>query len=166
MADRTIIERLQPSLLDRLTDNDPDNATEGRDARVIDLTRLREIVRRDLSWLLNANSLDTVLDEQATPHAVNSTVNYGIQDTSGDFATGHRAEAVRRAIVRAIARFEPRIIAGTLAVEMVPPPADRKRPVVDFDIQAELWAQPLPMELYLRSQIDLTTGALSLDKRT
>ncbi|MCF7699894.1 type VI secretion system baseplate subunit TssE [Loktanella sp. M215] len=166
MADRTIIERLQPSLLDRLTDDDPDNATESRDARVITLNRLRDIVRRDLGWLLNANSLDTVLDDQETPHAVNSTLNYGIQDTSGDFATGNRAEAIRRAIAQAISRFEPRIIPGTLDVSMVAAPADRGRPVVDFDIHAELWAQPLPMELYLRSQIDLTTGALSLDKRT
>ncbi|MFT7440485.1 MAG: type VI secretion system protein ImpF, partial [Sulfitobacter sp.] len=42
----------------------------------------------------------------------------------------------------------------------------RKRAVVDFDIHAEMWAQPLPMELFLRSQVDLTTGELSLDSRT
>ena len=35
MADKTIIERLQPSLLDRLTDMAPESLTETRDDRVI-----------------------------------------------------------------------------------------------------------------------------------
>ena len=43
-------ERLQPSLLDRLTDEEPTSQVESRDARVIDIRRLREIVQRDLSW--------------------------------------------------------------------------------------------------------------------
>ena len=49
-------ERLQPSLLDRLTDDDATNAAESREARVIDIRRLRDIVQRDLSWLLNTNN--------------------------------------------------------------------------------------------------------------
>ena len=62
MADKTIIERLQPSLLDRLTDLEPNQKSESKDARVIDILRLRDIIRRDLSWLLNANNQDTVID--------------------------------------------------------------------------------------------------------
>ncbi len=49
MADKMMSERLQPSLLDRLTDENPTNPNEVRDARVIDIRRLREIVQRDLS---------------------------------------------------------------------------------------------------------------------
>jgi type VI secretion system protein ImpG len=36
--------------------------------------------------------------------------------------------------------------------------------VVYFDIRAEMWAQPLPMELYLRSEVDVTTGELKLER--
>ncbi len=164
MADKTIIERLQPSLLDRLTDDEPEKKTEGRDSRVINLNRLRDIVRRDLAWLLNSNNMDSILDSEAYPHTARSVLNYGVRDTSGDFTTEDRADAIRKSIELAIARFEPRIIAGTLEVTLREN-KDRKRAVVDFDIHAELWAQPLPMELYLRSQVDLTTGELSLDSR-
>ena len=162
MADKTIIERLQPSLLDRLTDDAPESVTETRDARVINLARLREIVRRDLGWLLNTNNLETELDASRYPHTVQSVLNYGLRDPSGLTSTQDRAEDIRRAIVTAITRFESRIVPGTLDVVMRTS-AETRKTVVDFDIRAEMWAQPLPMELYLRTQIDLTTGALSLD---
>jgi type VI secretion system protein ImpF len=49
MVEHALTERLQPSLLDRLTDDDPTNSKETRDSRVIDLRRLREIIQRDLA---------------------------------------------------------------------------------------------------------------------
>ena len=58
MSDKTISERLQPSLLDRLTDDQSAQNTERRDDRVIDLRRLREIIQRDLVWLLNTSDND------------------------------------------------------------------------------------------------------------
>ena len=64
MADKTISERLQPSLLDRLTDKEPGQLKETRDFRVIDLSRLREIIQRDLSWLLNTNNIESSLDPE------------------------------------------------------------------------------------------------------
>jgi type VI secretion system protein ImpF len=165
MADKTITERLQPSLLDRLTDEEPEKTSESRDSRVINLNRLRDIVRRDLAWLLNTNNMDTILDPDVYPHTCRSVVNYGLRDTSGDFTTENRADDIRKSIERAILRFETRIIPGTLEVS-IRETKDRKRAVVDFDIHAEMWAQPLPIELFLRSQVDLTTGELSLDSRT
>ena len=40
---------------------------------------------------------------------------------------------------------------------------DRKS-IVTYDIHADMWAQPMPMELYLRSQVDVTTGELQLER--
>ena len=162
MADKTIIERLQPSLLDRLTDQAPHEAAESRDARVIDIRQLRDIIRRDLAWLLNANNQDTLIDAARYPHAANSVLNYGVRDVAGDFSTVTRAEDIRKAITRAITQFEPRIKEGTLEV-LLRENKNSNASVVDFDIRADMWAQPLPMELYLRSQVDLTTGHLSLE---
>ena len=45
MAELTSKERLQPSLLDRLTDDEPDKTQESRDQRVLSANRLRECVR-------------------------------------------------------------------------------------------------------------------------
>ena len=162
MADKTITERLQPSLLDRLTDLEPEAETESKDDRVIDIRRLRDIIRRDLAWLLNANNQDTVIDAQRYPHVTNSVLNYGVRDVAGDFSTPTRVDDIRKAIARAIAQFEPRINEGTLEV-ILRQTDESSKSVVDFDIRADMWAQPLPMELYLRSQVDLTTGHLSLE---
>ncbi len=162
MADKTITERLQPSLLDRLTDLEPEKKTEGRDARVIDIRRLRDIIRRDLAWLLNNNNQDTLIDEDVYPHVANSVLNYGVRDVAGDFSTPNRVDDIRKAITRAITQFEPRIREGTLEV-ILRQTEESSQSVVDFDIRADMWAQPLPMELYLRSQVDLTTGHLSLE---
>jgi len=162
MADKTITERLQPSLLDRLTDLEPVSVTEARDDRVINIRRLRDIIRRDLAWLLNSNSMDNLIDADEYPHASNSVLNYGVRETAGNFSTEKRAAEIRKAIKRAIIMFEPRIKEGTLEIVAR---KDKKssQTIIEFDIHADMWAQPLPMELYLRSQIDLTTGQLALE---
>jgi type VI secretion system protein ImpF len=46
MADRTLTERLQPSILDRLTDDAPSKKSETAAERMIDIRRLREIIQR------------------------------------------------------------------------------------------------------------------------
>ena len=162
MADRTITERLQPSLLDRLTDDAPGERREGQGGRVIDIDRLRDIVRRDLAWLLNTGSLDTEIDAERHPHAAASTVNFGLRDVSGTFTTSDRTGAIRRAIREAIERFEPRLRPGSLSVEPSATPG-RDDALIAYDIRGEMWAQPLPMELYLRSEVDVTTGHVDLE---
>jgi len=162
MADRTLTERLQPSILDRLTDDNPEKTSEYASERVIDIRRLREIIQRDLAWLLNTGNLESVLDAERYPNVVRSVVNYGVPDSTGDFANKQRAANVRDAIRRAVELFEPRLINGTLNV--VSRTADEKREsVIVFDIIADMWAEPVPTELYLRSQFDTTTGHVSLE---
>ncbi|MFA8385773.1 MAG: type VI secretion system baseplate subunit TssE [Pelagibaca sp.] len=162
MADRTLTERLQPSILDRLTDDNPEKTSEHASDRVIDIRRLREIIQRDLAWLLNTGNLDSVLDAERYPNVVRSVVNYGVPDSTGDFANKKRANSVRDAIRRAVEVFEPRLIDGTLNV--VSRTTDEKREsVIVFDIIADMWAEPVPTELYLRSQFDTTTGHVSLE---
>ena len=164
MADRTISERLQPSLLDRLTDEAPDNPSERRDDRLIDVRRLRDIISRDLSWLLNSNNAESAIDPDRYPHAANSVLNYGVQEVSGTFSTLERAGLIRSSMARAITQFEPRIKPGTLDVVLQSDDKNWHATVV-FDIRAEMWAQPIPMELYLRSEVDVTTGQVMLERK-
>lgn len=165
MADQTIVERLQPALLDRLTDNAPENAGESRNERVIDIDRLRDIIRRDLSWLLNTNNLDTQIDAERFPQASNSVLNFGVQEVAGEFSTEERAQRIKASMQSAIERFEPRIREGTLDI-VLREDENPSRAMVVFDIAAEMWAQPLPLDLYLRSEVDITTGELSLQRRS
>ncbi len=164
VVERTISEHLQPSLLDRLTDDEPEKSGEAPDRRVIDINRLRDIVRRDLSWLLNATSLGSALDSERYPHVANSVLNYGVPDPSGGFSTEERAHGIRRMMQAAIRRFEPRINEGTLDIQLRQE-TDGRQCVVAFDIVADMWAEPIPLSLYLRSEIDITTGEVTLEEQ-
>ncbi len=164
MADKTIAERLQPSLLDRLTDESPESASERKDDRVIDLRRLREIILRDLSWLLNSSNSESTFDVDRYPNVAKSVLNYGVREVSGVFSTTDRALMIRTSIAEAITQFEPRIKPGTLDVGLHT--EERKsQSMVVFDIRADMWAQPLPMELYLRTEVDVTTGQVALERK-
>ncbi|MEM1383695.1 MAG: type VI secretion system baseplate subunit TssE [Pseudomonadota bacterium] len=164
MADLTLAERLQPSLLDRLTDDEPNRTVEARDARAIDVRRLRDIIQRDLTWLLNTGNMESEHDLEAFPQVAASTLNYGVPDVTGNVATVRRAVDLQVLIRRAVERFEPRILPDTLEIDL------REQRIgegalISFDIRGELWAQPLPLELYLRTALDLTTGELTVDRQ-
>lgn len=163
MADKTVSERLQPSLLDRLTDDEPGSRKEARDSRVVDVARLREIIQRDLSWLLNTDSKEDLIDAERFPNVTRSVLNYGIGATAGEFSTIDKADRIRRSISRAIERFEPRIVAGSVLVRLRTEESSGEMHI-SFDIQADMWAQPMPLELYLRSRVDLSTGEIDLER--
>jgi type VI secretion system protein ImpF len=158
MAELTPKERLQPSLLDRLTDNEPDRKVEGRDLRVLSPQRLRESVRRDLTWLFNAVNLASVQDLSGYGDVSRSTLNFGLPDLSGKSAVGVHAATLEKSIRRAIWEFEPRLLKQTVRVKLV---QDRKSygpNALCVLIEAELWAQPLPLRLFLRTDLNLETG--------
>jgi type VI secretion system protein ImpF len=163
MADKMLAERLQPSLLDRLTDNNPTDQKETRDSRVIDLNRLREIIQRDLSWLLNTHNAGSQIDPDRYPMASASVLNFGLSEVTGEFSTTEKAERIRRAIEQAVTSFEPRIIEGTVDVQLIGD-EDVAGITVGLDIRADMWAQPLPLELYLRSKVDVTTGEVKMER--
>ncbi len=163
MADKTLAERLQPSLLDRLTDDEPGNQKESRGHQVLDIGRLREIIQRDLSWLLNTNNIETMLDTEAMPNVANSVLNYGVREVSGEFSTTERVEKIRSSIESAISTFEPRIVQGSVLVDLRQEEKSGEM-YVSFDIRADMWAQPMPLELYLRSKVDVTTGEVQMER--
>lgn len=163
MADRMLMERLQPSLLDRLTDDAPETRTEPAARRVIDVARLREIILRDLEWLLNTSASEAGDDLSAYPHVARSTLNYGIRELSGATATVDRAVEIQRSIRRAIEAFEPRILPETLHVALRQEKVGAGA-VISFDIHGELWAEPVPIDLYLRTALDVTTGRVSVSR--
>lgn len=158
MAELTPKERLQPSLLDRLVDNEPERKTESRDLRVLSPQRLRESVRRDLTWLFNSVHLAAVQDLTAFPDAERSTVNYGLPDLSGKPASGVHAPALEKLIRRAIWEFEPRLVKDSVRVKLVQDQQTFGPNALCLLIEAELWAQPLPLRLFLRTDLNLETG--------
>ncbi len=158
MAELTPKERLQPSLLDRLIDDAPEKTQESREQRVFSLSRLRDAAMRDLAWLLNTTNLAAGQDLSAYPEVADSVVNYGIPDLSGMTVSGTDVAALERALRQAIADFEPRILRHTLSVRLDLNEGQMSHNAMTFLIEGELWAQPVPLRLYLKTEIDLDIG--------
>ena len=153
---------MQPSLLDRLTDDEPEKTQEPREQRVFTLARLRESVLRDLGWLLNTTNLAAAQDLSPYPPVAASVVNYGIPDLSGKTVSGTDAAALERALHQAITDFEPRIIRHTLKVRLDINEARMSHNAIAFLIEGDLWAQPMPLHLYLKTEIDLEMGDVTV----
>jgi type VI secretion system protein ImpF len=164
MAELTPQERLQPSLLDRLTDDDPSSREESRDGRVISAARLRECVMRDLSWLLNCVHAQADRPFDGYPQVATSVLNYGIPDLTGIAMNGVDLSRLERDIRCALLAFEPRLLPDTLQVRVRGDGQRMDRKSLVFDIQSEMWAQPLPLNLYLKTEVDLETGHLDVSE--
>jgi len=158
MAELTTQERLQPSLLDRLTDDEPGKLEESREKRVISATRLRECVTRDMSWLLNCVSLDADMALDDYPEVSRSVLNFGIPDLTGVALSGINADVLQRRVRDAILAYEPRLTANTLRVNVNAQSKRMDRQALIFNIESEMWAQPIPLNLYLKTEVDLETG--------
>ena len=165
MATVRVQDRLQPALLDRLTDDDPGSTLEALDARAIHRNRLREMVLRDLSWIFNCNAPSGDFDGAGLEHVRRSVLNYGLVPMSGISTSSIDTLVLQQRVRQAILDFEPRILPDTLTVEVVDAVAQMDHHnQLGFRIAGQLWAQPVPLELLLHTDIDLETGRVSVQE--
>jgi type VI secretion system protein ImpF len=150
-------ERLQPSLLDRLTDHAPTRQKDGPDSQAFTPAQFRQAVLRDLAALLNTSNLATIEDLGTTPLVAKSTLNYGIPGFAGLLQNAARTNAMERELADAIRAFEPRIRPDTLRVRAASLRDDAATPALVFQIEGELWAQPVPQQLFLETTIEVET---------
>ncbi|ALN57925.1 type VI secretion system lysozyme-related protein [Lysobacter enzymogenes] len=162
MAELSQQERLQPSLLDRLIDENRHEIVESRDARAITAAKLRQCIVRDLSWLLNCTRHWSDEALEAHPYVAASVLNYGIPDLAGTLLEGLDVSALQSRIQAAILAFEPRLLASGLQVTARVDPQRSDHLALSFVIESEMWAQPIPLSLSLRTEVDLETGRFSL----
>jgi type VI secretion system protein ImpF len=164
-------ERLQPSLLDRLRDDEPAQMRESLDARVLNKNQLRAAVLRDMSWLFNATreELEPDADDreryemwQRASAARESVLNFGIPALSGRSMAATDFAALQERIRIAIVRFEPRIDPKTLKVEVVNDHPGQQSLNMRLVIKGSLWNQPVPLELLLSADVNVDTGQASV----
>ncbi|SAK51611.1 type VI secretion system lysozyme-like protein [Caballeronia temeraria] len=159
MSEPSARDRLQPSLLDRLTDFEPHARHESRERRVISARALRDSVQRDIGWLLNASGLGNGTDVANLPHVATSVLNYGLPDLAGRDVAALASGALERMIRDALWAFEPRLARESVRVTAID---DAKRTrgshVIRFEIEADMWSQPYPERLFLRTELDLEAG--------
>jgi type VI secretion system protein ImpF len=156
-------DRLQPALLDRLTDNEPTKRTERADAVYVTETRLRAALLRDLGWLLNAVNATSHIDFDGLPEAERSVVNYGMAPLAGQLLSELDWKDVEMSIRRSILSFESRILPDTLVVALAPSSASlNHHNTLQFEIRCQFWSMPYPLEMLLKTSLDLETGQVVL----
>lgn len=161
MAELTPMDRLQPCLLDRLTDDEPDVRNESRDQRVVSLRRYKRAVLRDLEMILNSKSHPFRDNIYEFSEAAESVLNYGIPDVCGATISAISPAEFEAQVKQAILCFEPRIMRKQLSVRIVSPADTDNIRTISFEIEGELWAQPLPDHLFVKTEVDLETGHLN-----
>jgi type VI secretion system protein ImpF len=155
-------DRLQPALLDRLLDDDPQSQTEAPAARVLTKLQLRQAVLRDLTWLLNTVRPPDIDGERA-PHAAASVLNYGLPPLSGAQASTLDIATLEQNVRQAILLFEPRILPDSLRVRALEDvSALNTHNQIAIEITGLLWSQPVPLEVMIRTELDLETGQVSV----
>ncbi|MCB1897263.1 MAG: type VI secretion system baseplate subunit TssE [Zoogloeaceae bacterium] len=163
MAETVPQDRLQPALLDRLTDNEPDKKQEPRERRVLTKNQLREAVLRDLTWLLNSVQMSSGEDLSPYPEVQRSVINFGLPSMSGETAASIEIGDIEQAIRNAILCYEPRLLPESLKIEVVEDSSVLDwHNIINIRISAQLWAQPVPLEMLLRTEFDLESGQVQV----
>lgn len=122
-------------------------------------SQFRRSVLRDLAWLMNATHAESEIDFEGFDAARQSVINYGLPSMSGKRLSELDWPNLEASLRDAITTFEPRILPETLEVKAVRSEnAMDHHNLVAFEIRGLLWSEPYPIELLLRSQIDLESG--------
>lgn len=140
--------------------NVPNVTAESADRRYVSMRKLREYVCRDLASLLNSMSLDASIDLQRYPHVRQSVINFGMPSLAGRTATSIDALKTAAAIEEVIRYFEPRLTRVRVSPDTERKGAEGQQ--LAFRIEAQLWGQPLPQNLVLRTRIDIDSGDVSV----
>lgn len=152
-----------PTLFHRLMDDAPQQRKEAPSAYAPTRRQIRDMVQRDLVYLLNTANQQDRIDVRRHPAVVSATVNYGVPPLTGGYASEQRWVQVEQAIRIAILRFEPRIAPQSLQVRPLVHGDDRAHyNVLVFEISGLLHLEPYPLEFTVQSSVDLETRQMTL----
>ncbi len=123
----------------------------------LDSRQIVAMVSEDLTCLLNA----IVSNDGAHPEVAKSVLAYGFPCLTGRSYSSATIKQIKTWIERSIARFEPRIIPESLVVANCADPYQRVQNIV-YQISGLVKAYPVPIELQLKTCLDLDSGRFSV----
>jgi len=154
---------LLPTLLDRLRDDAPQRQTEAPSEYAMTRAQMRDIVQRDLAFLLNTTSIEDQIDRERYPHAAASTINFGVPPLAGAFMASRKWVEVEQIIRRAIGDFEPRLTPDSLTVSpLTAPDTNNRYNILSFEVRGMIQMDPYPLEFMVQSSLDLETGQVNV----
>jgi len=159
MATPKFTKSVQPSLLDRLIDMEPDNRAEVAVSRAESMRQFRLGVKRDLEWLLNTTCAPLDIPESCG-EAKRSVLCFGLPDISSAVLQDSGDEQkVMRSLEEAIERFEPRLAhARVTSLE----PYESGKQALTFHVEAVLMVDPAPERISFDTVLEISKGAYSV----
>jgi len=154
--------QVSPSLLDRLVDNDPSVKTESYHAGQISARRMREIIKRDLGWLLAKIRMEEFVDIEEYENIRNSVLNYGVRDLSGVPEQNINPLEVQEVMRKAICNFEPRFAPSSVNVRFLDAEDDDVRGQAKIRITGQLQIPGMEGSIQLEAKINFETGDIKL----
>lgn len=147
------------SILDRLSDDQPEIVREGSMSRTQSLRKLKQSVVRDLAWLLNTRQSPDEEWSGATDLKT-SLLSFGLPDFTGLNPRNHKdREKLRHSIEAVIGHYEPRLKRVRITVH--PLSDDRS---LHFRVTALLNLQPSPEPIVFDTVLNLTTANFHLQE--
>lgn len=144
--------RLQMNLLDRLIDDESHRPN---------LAQLRQSVRRDLEWLLNARRSWLLFPEQYA-ELEKSVLGFGLPDfTVMELSTQTGRQWLCDEVQRTIVRFEPRLVRVKVAMRDNTTPLDR---LLRLRIDAVLLVDPVPQPVAFDSELEPVSLCVTLQE--
>ncbi|KKB65343.1 type VI secretion protein [Robbsia andropogonis] len=133
------MKRFEPSLLDKLFDDDVRRSAASSALRTLSVEELKATVARDVEALLNTRTPLSEADLETLPECKQSVLTYGLQDFSGlSLASYYDRTFICDAIQQAIAWHEPRLQEVKVSLEL----KEQATSALYFAIQALLVVHP------------------------
>jgi type VI secretion system protein ImpF len=151
----------QPSILDRLIDNEPDVSSEPAWQRSQGLRQFKESVRRDLEHLFNTRSPPADSRYQGE-HTSKSIYNFGVPEVT-NVNTTHPDDQnwLCDTVADAIRTYEPRL--ANVRVSMRPPQDNNSRELW-LAVEADLLVDPYPEAVVFDTIVEPTSGRCRIEE--
>ncbi|MDH5545253.1 MAG: type VI secretion system baseplate subunit TssE [Gammaproteobacteria bacterium] len=157
MARVTKTQELKPSVLDRLLD--PQAGASGTGSSSVNMSKIRDALRRDLENLLNTRRPYRVGRERMGGSL--TIVDYGVPDFTGaSFSTQLEQERLVKEIRHVIENYEKRFKSVRVTERKKMDNLDR---TVHFRIEAELRVEPAVEPLVFDTRIDPVSRELDVE---
>ncbi len=153
-------DALQPSILDRLIDEEPGVSQEPVHHRFVGLAQIKAAVIRDLENLMNTRR-NILIPAESHQEVNRSVFVYGLRDYAAQNPKSPTArQQLRLDVERTIALFEPRLRNVTVRLDS-PDPNDRN---LRFRITALLVAEPIIEPVAFDTFFDANRGEYFITK--
>ena len=164
MAKREIERTVQPSLIDRLTDENPRASADPRTTYAESLRQFKLSVQRDLEWLLNTRRTPEPPPEDLTELS-RSVYNYGIPNvTSLSRDSLPARKRLLRQVEEALMLFEPRLTGVRLS--LVDLEGEERRRELRFVVEATLRLDPTPEQVVFDTVLHYSSGQVDVQGRS